>query len=194
MIEFILGGARSGKSSFAEKRMLNLQKEKQPLIYIATAQANDEEMSARIEHHQALRKQYHQTWELIECPLSLGKTLKALEDKYKDASTPLVLIDCLTLWLSNALCSQQANWPALRREFIEALQSSSLHLFIVSNEVGHGIVPLGELSRNFVDESGRLHQDIAQLASKVDFIMAGLPLSLKNETPSIGNKQEVSEV
>jgi len=95
-----------------------------------------------------------------------------------------VLIDCLTLWLTNCLCSAEKNcWQQEKQLLLKLLthyqQTSHINLLLVSNEVGHGIVPMGELSREFVDQAGWLHQEIATIATQVDFIMAGIPLSLK---------------
>lgn len=199
-LELVLGGARSGKSSFAEQRAVSLAKAKsktknnnhsKKLVYVATAQALDKEMRDRIAHHQQRREagegNSQAIWKTIESPLALTQSLK------KQANDDVViLVDCLTLWLSNQLCCNESeqtqschkSWQQAKRDFIELLASwrhVKADLILVSNEVGHGIVPLGELSRTFVDESGWLHQDIAVLADKVDFIMAGLPLNLKSQ-------------
>ena len=175
-IHLVLGGARSGKSSYAEKQATTLAKSlKKSLVYIATAQANDEEMAERIKKHQQDRVD---NWLTIETPLRLVEELKALKSQ-----KVVVLIDCLTLWLTNHLCQASLDsWRQAKSELLSLLTTWSdgnADLIFVSNEVGHGIVPMGELSRQFVDESGWLHQEIAALANKVDFIMAGLPLVMK---------------
>lgn len=173
-IEFLLGGARSGKSRLAEQRALQLLEENQDrrLTYIATATANDEEMQARINQHQAQRDG---RWEVVEEPFELTQTLSRFTEY------DVVLVDCLTLWLTNWLCEKGLEaYLVERSKLLAILAQSRAHILLVSNEVGHGIVPMGALSRQFVDESGRLHQLLAQLASRVDFIIAGLPLTMKS--------------
>ncbi|WP_319783416.1 bifunctional adenosylcobinamide kinase/adenosylcobinamide-phosphate guanylyltransferase [Oceanisphaera sp. IT1-181] len=167
MKQFILGGARSGKSRLAEQLCTDLGNK---VAYIATAEQalNDAEMTARISQHQAQRPAH---WQTLEVPTELGQTLATLHDY--DA----VMIDCLTLWLSN--CLHLENWPQQRQTFLTALESFNGQLIIVSNEVGMGIVPLGELTRRFVDESGFLHQAVAARCERVIFTAAGLPLVLK---------------
>tara|TARA_R110001583_G_scaffold46761_5_gene146525 strand:+ start:297 stop:914 length:618 start_codon:yes stop_codon:yes gene_type:complete len=186
-IHLILGGARSGKSSFAEKQAKYHEKNAHSQVYyVATAQSLDEEMSARIKRHQQQRPDH---WALVESPIELANAIKQLvlthQSTYKTPIT--VLVDCLTLWLSNCLCSAEKNrWQhekqALLNVLINYAYTSEVTLLLVSNEVGHGIVPLGELSRNFVDQAGWLHQDIAEIATDVDFIMAGIALSLKSKS------------
>lgn len=178
-LHFILGGARSGKSRFAEQEVsLLAEQSDKSRVYIATAQAQDEEMCARIKHHQDRRDKQ---WQTVECPLDLTQTLKQLS-----TTKSVILVDCLTLWVTNWLCQHgEGQWQKAKQEFIHQLKnwhSFPADLVLVSNEVGHGIVPMGELSRQFVDESGWLHQEVAQYAQQVDFIMAGLPLSLKAST------------
>lgn len=191
-IQLILGGARSGKSSLAESyaKSSNL-----PVIYIATAQALDSEMQQRIAQHQADRPEH---WQLVESPLLLGKTIESvIESCQQDIC---ILVDCLTLWLSNSLCKPNVGaghtsecnldyWQKEKQQFLTQLESIKLcsgndkqrvEIILVSNEVGHGIMPMGELSRQFVDQAGWLHQAIAKVADNVEFVMAGLPLSLKS--------------
>jgi adenosylcobinamide kinase/adenosylcobinamide-phosphate guanylyltransferase len=189
-IHLILGGARSGKSRLAENLAKQAESQGLNVCYLATAQAHDEEMQQRITQHQADRPQH---WPLIESPLYLAKSL---EQAIK--TSDCVLVDCLTLWLSNCLCQQDSGFYAQQKSaLLQFLQSfvddeqtlqaentvqarQAKKIIFVSNEVGHGIVPMGELSRQFVDQAGWLHQELAVLASQVDFIMAGLPLNLKN--------------
>lgn len=181
----VLGGARSGKSAYAEQLALatNL-----PLVYIATAQARDAEMQARIAHHQQRRAT---DWLLVEEPLALAEALLIW-------CTPgrVVLLDCLTLWLSNILfpefdqeADQHADVAVIglpdcfhtrRRQFLSALDTLPGELIIVSNEVGLGVIPYGAVSRCFVDEAGRLNQHVAQRCERVVLVTAGLPLDLKN--------------
>lgn len=185
-IHLILGGARSGKSSFAEKLAKHSEKNAHSQVYyVATAQSLDEEMSARIMRHQHQRPEH---WALVESPIALANAIKQLVLKHQSThKTPItVLVDCLTLWLSNCLCSPEKKcWQqeklALLNVLIDYAHTSEINLLLVSNEVGHGIVPLGELSRNFVDQAGWLHQEIAEIAADVDFIMAGIALSLKSK-------------
>jgi adenosylcobinamide kinase/adenosylcobinamide-phosphate guanylyltransferase len=177
MVELIIGGARSGKSSLAESQALA---DGRAVIYVATGQARDAEMAARIAHHQARRPA---SWGLIEAPQALAAALSATarEDR-------VLLIDCLTLWLSNVLL---AGWTddtvplddglleSERTALLDALPTLPGRLILVSNEVGCGIVPLGALNRRFADEQGRLNQAVAALAKRVTLVAAGLPLQLK---------------
>lgn len=169
MIELVLGGARSGKSRYAERVAKKTAKR---LVYIATAQALDAEMQQRILRHQADRGE---EWLNIEEPLQLAFMLK----KYNSADNCIV-VDCLTLWVTNCLLApEEAVWLNEKIALLKALEESQAHIILVSNETGLGIVPLDPLSRRFVDETGWLHQAIAEIADKVSFIAAGLPLALK---------------
>ena len=168
-IHLVLGGARSGKSSYAETLAKQSYSTTQSsLIYLATATAGDKEMSERISHHQARR---NSEWQLYEEEIEIATIVKTAP------KNSTVLIDCLTLWLSN--CLHNNVWPQKRSEFIDALSTTSANIVMVSNEVGSGIVPMGELSRKFVDESGWLHQQIAATASHVTLVVAGLEMPLK---------------
>lgn len=169
----ILGGARSGKSRFAEQTAQSVFKlsNNSKLIYLATATAGDDEMANRISHHKQRRD--HE-WTLIEEPIELATII----GQAPEGST--ILIDCLTLWLSN--CLHHECWLKQRNDFLKALTSTSANLVLVSNEVGSGIVPIGELSRQFVDESGWLHQQIGSVASDVTLVVAGLEMPLKRTT------------
>ncbi|WP_189398952.1 bifunctional adenosylcobinamide kinase/adenosylcobinamide-phosphate guanylyltransferase [Arenicella chitinivorans] len=170
MKHLILGGARSGKSRYAEGvcSALHQQHPETELIYIATATADDSEMAKRIEQHQRRRGS---EWQLRECAVELGTALSACHDQ------SIVLIDCLTLWLSN--CLHRDCWPHQRAALLNAVHAFEGTVIMVSNEVGGGIVPLGQLSREFVDQSGWLHQSLAAQCSEVSLVVAGLPLSLK---------------
>lgn len=165
----ILGGARSGKSRFAEQLASKTEK---TVIYLATAQGRDDEMQARIHHHQQQRPQH---WLVIEEPIELAKALLT-----HSKTGNCILVDCLTLWLTNCLCGDNNCWAQQKQALLDVLHVLPGQVIFVSNEVGHGIVPLGQLSRDFVDESGRLHQAIAAQVARVEFIMAGLPLTLKS--------------
>ena len=181
MRELIIGGARSGKSTLAEKHAAESGLR---VIYVATAQALDDEMQQRIAHHRARRPA---TWDMVESPLHLAETLQ------KHAAPDVcLLVDCLTLWLSNLLFAGAAARQAEAGQAVKcALFDSEMQallnglpqlpgrIIIVSNEVGWGVVPIAAISRFFADEQGRLNQRIAALCEKVTLVAAGLPLSLK---------------
>lgn len=169
MRELILGGVRSGKSRLAEQ---HAQASGLPVTYLATATVEDDEMRARIAHHQAQRPGH---WQLVEEPLALAAALQR-----HAAAGQCVLVDCLTLWLTNLLCAQDE--ARLRQEvsaLLKVLPGLPGHIILVSNETGMGVVPLGELTRRYCDEAGRLHQAVAQCCEKVILTVAGLPLNLK---------------
>lgn len=169
MRSLILGGARSGKSALAERLASASGRE---VVYIATARPGDDEMAVRIAHHRARRPAQ---WTCIEAPLALAETLReqAREDR-------CVLVDCLTLWVSNLLAQEDTRRFAQEREALAtSLATLPGEILLVSNEVGLGIVPMGELTRRFVDEAGRLHQTLARECERVLFVAAGLPLVLK---------------
>jgi adenosylcobinamide kinase/adenosylcobinamide-phosphate guanylyltransferase len=169
MRELILGGVRSGKSRLAEQ---HAQVSGLSVTYIATATADDDEMCARIAHHQAQRPGH---WQLVEEPLALAATLQ----RHAGAER-CMLVDCLTLWLTNLLCAQDE--ARLRQEvaaFLHVLPQLPGKIILVGNETGMGVVPLGELTRRYCDEAGRLHQAVAQCCEKVILTVAGLPLNLK---------------
>ena len=166
MKALVLGGARSGKSRYAEQLA---QQSRKSLYYIATGEAGDEEMRRRIRHHQQRRSA---DWQLREEPLLLASALADC-----DAAGNCILVDCLTLWLSNCLAGQC--WPEQRTLFLDALEATASDVILVSNEVGSGVVPLGELSRDFVDSSGWLHQELAACCDEVTLLVAGLPLQIK---------------
>lgn len=176
MIELILGGARSGKSRLAESHALSTfhseQFQSQKMVYVATAMAHDDEMVERIKHHQKNRAEQ---WQLIEEPIELGKILKGCDQKGN-----IILIECLTLWLTNLLChSDKKILNAEKQKFIEQLKLSQAEVIMVSNETGMGVVPMGELSRRYVDEAGFLHQELAQISDRVTLVIAGLEQTLK---------------
>ncbi|MFC5459363.1 bifunctional adenosylcobinamide kinase/adenosylcobinamide-phosphate guanylyltransferase [Massilia niabensis] len=177
----ILGGARSGKSALAERLALESGKE---VLYLATSRAGDGEMRARIAHHRARRPAQ---WRTLEEPLLLAASLRS-------ACRPgrIVLVDCLTLWLTNLMLCGVAEVPedgkftpppefeAQRTAFLDLLaQGLPGELLLVSNEVGMGIVPMGALARRFADEAGLLNQAVAARVQRVILVAAGLPLVLK---------------
>jgi len=163
-VSFILGGARSGKSA----RALALALEGQgPFTFLATAEALDDEMADRIDRHKAERGP---EWGLIEAPLDITQAVQAHVDG-------VLLIDCLTLWLSNLMHHERVVDVESAR-LIDALGSSG-RVILVSNEVGLSIAPENALARRFRDAQGRLNQSVAAAADHVEFIAAGLPLTLK---------------
>ncbi|CAA6800601.1 MAG: Adenosylcobinamide-phosphate guanylyltransferase (EC [uncultured Thiotrichaceae bacterium] len=165
----ILGGARSGKSGYAEQ--LALQSEK-PVCYIATAQALDEEMASRIQHHQQDRPSH---WQTLEAPLALAEALQQ-----HSTENNCLLVDCLTMWVMNLLeLENPLRMQQEFEEFLTVLPGLPGDIILVSNEVGMGIIPMGKLSRDFVDEAGRLHQKTAQAVNNVRLMVAGLPLTVK---------------
>ncbi|MFZ1324524.1 MAG: bifunctional adenosylcobinamide kinase/adenosylcobinamide-phosphate guanylyltransferase [Candidatus Contendobacter sp.] len=169
MKELILGGARSGKSAFAQNRASASGLE---VCYIATAQAGDAEMVARIAHHRADRPA---TWGLVEEPSALATALRVHAAPHR-----CLLVDCLTLWLSNLLAAGDETLHTETHTLLAALPTLPGTVLLVSNEVGQGIVPIHPLARRFRDEAGRLHQAVAQRCDRVSLIVAGLPLTLKD--------------
>ena len=171
MKTLILGGARSGKSALAETIAHDSGRE---VVYIATAQPADAEMRERIEHHRARRPGH---WLGVEEPAALAIALRNHVGQER-----CVLVDCLTLWLSNLLADpDQSRFERERDALLDVLPALPGEIVLVSNEVGLGIVPMGALTRRFVDEAGRLHQAIARQCDRVLFVAAGLPLALKGK-------------
>ena len=177
MLQLILGGARSGKSRLAEQIAKDSNK---TVIYLATAQVWDAEMQERIVHHQNQRPS---EWQVIEEPRYLADRLKQLDENL-GSENQFILVDCLTLWMSNLLMNDEQH-PEQRmqisecRKLLELLPTLKSDIVLVSNETGLGVVPMGEITRKFVDESGRLHQQLGQIADKVVFCVAGFPMTLK---------------
>lgn len=164
---FVIGGARSGKSRHAQARIEAVPGR---LAFIATAQAFDAEMADRIERHRADRGE---RWSTHEAPF-------ALADAIGDAAmrADAILVDCLTLWLSNLILAGTGT-SAMTDQLCETLKACPVPVALVANEVGMGIVPENALARQFRDEAGRLNQGIAAIADEVTFVAAGLPLTLK---------------
>lgn len=166
--QLILGGARSGKSRHAEQLALATGG---AVTYVATAVAADAEMQERIAHHRAQRPA---AWLLVEEPLALAQVLRA-----HAVADGCLLVDCLTLWLSNLLAVDDARMQQEIAALYAAVPQLPGRLLLVSNEVGWGIVPDNPLARRFRDEAGRLHQQLATLCDHVTLVVAGLPLALK---------------
>jgi adenosylcobinamide kinase/adenosylcobinamide-phosphate guanylyltransferase len=171
-LTFLLGGARSGKSRLAER--LALDTGLAP-VYIATATAGDDEMAERIAQHRADRGT---AWLTVEVPLDLPGAVLA-----ESRADRVLLVDCLTLWVTNLLLADR---PVPVAELLVALAARQGPVVLVGNETGMGIVPMGELSRRFRDESGRLHQEVAAAADEVALVVAGLPLWLKRHGRPVG--------
>ena len=166
-ITLVLGGARSGKSAFAETLVEAASASR---LYIATGQAWDEEMRERIASHQSRRGE---GWETVEAPLDLTR---ALADHARPDRP--ILVDCLTLWVTNLMLDEHDIAQAFD-EMLATLAGLAGPVVLVSNEVGLGIVPDNAMARAFRDHAGRLHQSIASLADEVHFVTAGLPLKMK---------------
>jgi len=164
----VLGGARSGKSTWAESVVHHFPP---PYVYVATAQALDDEMKLRIRLHKERRKDL---WQTIESPIDLSAALESLKGRRKP-----VLVDCITLWLSNLLCSASTQAELAVDGVCEAIKAVDYPLVIVSNEVGGGIVPDNSLARKFLDLSGLTNQRLARICTSVFLVTAGLPLRLK---------------
>ncbi|GLR65368.1 adenosylcobinamide kinase/adenosylcobinamide phosphate guanyltransferase [Acidocella aquatica] len=165
-LTLVLGGARSGKSRFAQ-----MQAERQvgPLVMIATGQAFDEEMRQRIDRHRAERGP---AWHTVEAPVDLLRALAGLQP------SDVAVVDCLTLWLNNLMFAEM-DLEAKGSALVAAVQRLQNQVWLVSNEVGLGIVPENALARRFRDSAGRLHQQLAAVADRVVLMVAGLPMIVK---------------
>ena len=166
----VLGGAHSGKSAYALQRA---QEWEGRLVYLATAEGKDEEMRKRITRHRARRRS--RRWETIEEPLEVVWQLKEM-----DEAIGAVVLDCVTLWVSNALLNQQQEELENQvAELVEEVPLLPFHLLVVSNEVGLGLVPDTPLGREYRDLLGSVNQRLAQVCKEVVFMTAGLPMKLK---------------
>lgn len=170
MIELVLGGARAGKSAYAERRTLE---HGPPVTWIVTAQASDDEMAARIAAHRARRPA---DCRVIEEPLRLAHALGNLGD-----ASGLVVIDCLTLWVANLLKDDGVSMQDELESFLNKIKEKKWELIVISNEVGSGIVPVNALARRYRDDLGRLNQRVAEIADRVLLMIAGLPVPVKGE-------------
>ena len=165
----ILGGVRSGKSAYAETLAIATHR---PKLYIATARRTDSDMNARIDQHIIRRGA---TWETLEEPTELARHLRD-----PNWNNHVILVDCLTLWVSN-LMEKNEDILRYRNELCEAVRESNASIIMVTNEVGFGGVPMHPVSRQFADEAGLLHQALAQVCDTVAMIVAGLPMILKSK-------------
>ena len=171
----VLGGIRSGKTGLAEAHAMAQQ---QPVVYVATATAGDDEMASRISRHQAIRPP---AWGLVEEPLNLGRVL---QEHGQHSPAPCLLIDCMSLWLSNLLHAGNEQLQIQRNDFLEQIERYPGPLIIVSNETGLGTIGMDPLTRQFCDELGWLNQALAQRCQYVVMAVAGLPLLLKDSSAS----------
>jgi adenosylcobinamide kinase/adenosylcobinamide-phosphate guanylyltransferase len=163
----VLGGARSGKSRYAEALLAAAN----PRTYLATAEPGDAEMTERIRRH---REQRGPAWATREAPIELPEAIRA--------ETGALLVDCLTLWVSN-LMARNRDLESAAEQLCGAIRRPGGPVVLVSNEVGLGIVPENALARAFRDHAGRLNQRVAAIADRVLFVAAGLPLALKGDLP-----------
>ncbi len=169
-LTLVLGGARAGKSAFAE----GLAKAWDQRVYVATAVVTDDEMAARIAQHRARRDP---DWRTVEEPLELPAVVRR-----ESAPRTGLLVDCLTVWLGN-LMHHQRDADTACAALLEALAAAPGPVVLVANEVGLGIVPDNALARAFRDHAGRLHQSVARVAGRVFFVAAGIPMTLKGAAP-----------
>lgn len=183
--EFILGGQKSGKSRRAEalaRAWLAASPDHRALL-LATGLAGDAEMHERIARHRRDRAERVPGLQTVEVPLHLGEALRE-----HSAPQTLVVVDCLTLWLTNALMPQQgpaadgATWSAQQADLLAALARAPGPVVLVGNEIGLGVIPLGREVRAFVDALGQLNQAVAAACGRVTFMAAGLPLTMKDDT------------
>lgn len=183
--EFILGGQKSGKTRRAEQLARDWLDAApgRTALYLATGQAWDEEMRQRIARHQADRAERVPGMQTLEAPLQLAQALQ----QHSRAQT-LVVVDCLTLWLTNWMMPAQeseskmpqaTSWKAQRALFLEVLPECAGPVVVVGNEIGLGVIPMGREVRQFVDALGVLNQDVARACSRVTLMAAGLPLQMK---------------
>jgi adenosylcobinamide kinase/adenosylcobinamide-phosphate guanylyltransferase len=178
--KLVLGAARSGKTHHAILLAQSLSsKFERSVTYVATAQALDPEMTKRIELHRAERPD---SWSTLEAPKDLAQALRTIDDQ------AIVIVDCLTLWLSNAMLADfeeerptdaLPEWQGERGAFLQWLREFEGMALLVSNEVGAGIVPMSTLARRFQDEQGRLNQAVAAICDGVTLVVAGIPVSIK---------------
>ena len=172
-VTLVLGGARSGKSAFAE--MLVREGGGRQCVYVATAEPVDAEMAGRIEAHRARRGE---GWRTVEAPVALAEAIRR-----ESAPRTCLLVDCLTVWLGN-LMHHGHDVDAAREALLASLAAASGPVVLVANEVGLGIVPDNAMARAFRDHAGRLNQAVAKAAGRVYFVAAGLPVSLKGGGPA----------
>ena len=167
-VYLVTGGARSGKSAYAENLACRLCPDGSRRCYIATAEAFDDEMKARIADH---RKRREGRFFTVEAPIELGRAISESQEK-----SGVILVDCLTVWMGNLL-----HYGRLDQKdgLLKALENATCDIILVTNETGMGIVPANSLSRSFRDEAGYLNQAVARIADNVILMVCGLPMSVK---------------
>jgi adenosylcobinamide kinase/adenosylcobinamide-phosphate guanylyltransferase len=178
-VHLILGAERSGKSRHAESLASEIQQRQGvQVVYLATAWRGDAEMSERIERH---RRERPPAWQTVELPLRAEALAAAVREHAQPGAC--VLIDCLTLWVTQMLCPPpgcaQQDAQAASDALLQALRQAGAPVLVVSNEIGWGVTPLGRETRRVVDALGRLHQRVAALAERVTLMVAGLPVAVK---------------
>ena len=171
-LTLVLGGARSGKSRYGEGLIEASLKSGDRAVYLATAEAGDAEMTARIAEHKQRRGR---AWLTLEEPLDLAQAI----GRHAGPASPL-LVDCLTLWLSNVMAADRDAGAEIAG-LVQALGRAAGPVVLVSNEVGQGVVPDNALARFFADNAGRMNQEVAAAAGRVVLMSAGLPLTLKDQ-------------
>ena len=170
MLELVIGGARSGKSHYAQQQAAQSGL---AVVYIATATVGDAEMQQRIAQHRAERPT---NWTTLETPITLADSLTS-----HYTANNFIIVDCLTLWLTNLLAASDEVYERESKALLACLGQATAPIIFVSNEVGMGIVPMGALTRRFVDETGRLHQQLAQQCHRVTQMIAGIANVIKDE-------------
>ena len=166
--ELILGGVKSGKSSYGELRATLRDRQ---IVYVATAEGRDSEMQARILRH---RKDRPEHWIVVEEPVNLADTIA----RY-DSDQFCIIVDCLTLWISNLLALPDESFSREMDAFLSNLPSAKCDVIMISNETNLGVIPVGSLSRRFCDEAGLLHQRLATICTNVTLMVAGIPMAIK---------------
>ena len=182
MKSLILGGVKSGKSRYAENLLITFlaakELEENQACLIATAQALDAGMESRIEKH---KQQRPASWTVIEEPIYLSEALKSAE-----TTSGIILIDCLTLWLTNLLMKEDEAFMQVEiNQFLQTVSNCTSELVLVSNETNMGVMPLGQLTRDYCDRAGVLHQALAETCDHVSLVVAGLPVALKSPTEKV---------
>ncbi|MGQ8871057.1 bifunctional adenosylcobinamide kinase/adenosylcobinamide-phosphate guanylyltransferase [Paenibacillus sp. TSA_86.1] len=182
MSVLVTGGARSGKSSFAERLCMQRSSE---AWYVATAQAYDDEMRERIAMHQKQREESGYLWRTMEEPLALSALINRMGEGHSGTSAPTILVDCLTLWLTNVLLAHEHDESHVLQghldALVEAIRSYPGLLVLVTNEVGDGIVPEYKLGRVYRDLAGVLNQRIAAICREVFLVTVGIAIELKSK-------------
>lgn len=176
MLQFILGGMKSGKSLYAEQQVLEVSQsmDAPDIAYLATSRIYDQEMQARVAAHKARRPD---NWALYEAPLHLAETLESLNQRNQ-----VVLVECLSMWVTNWLCDEAFSEPDFlnaQATLLDVLAGFKGKLIVVSVESGMGVVPADQLSRQYIDVMGSLHQKIASISDQATWVVAGLPIEMK---------------